>query len=386
MKTDKVQLKGITWNHSRGVVPMVATAQRYEELHPRVKIEWKARSLQEFADEPLDDLIDKYDLLVIDHPWVGYIAETEILVPLDEYLSTSFLQDQSDNSVGKSYQSYCWNSSQWALPIDAAAPVASSRPELLKRSGVELPQTYNDLLNLADRGLVALPAIPIDTLMNFYMFCIALGEAPFSDQKQVVNQAVGEQALQLLKQLISKVDPVCLERNPIKIYEVMTQSDDIAYCPFAYGYINYARKNYASNQLKFHDLITIEGARLVSTLGGTGLAVSSRSNHPEIACDYSRYVSSASIQGSLYTESGGQPAHKSAWESNYTNNQCQNFLQDTLPTLDRTYLRPRYNGYISFQDQAGLYIWDFLKKGGKKGALLRKLNQLYRESQEGLVK
>src|SRR5699024_6465893 len=194
MVADNIRLKGITWNHSRGIVPMVATAQRYSELHPQVEIEWKTRSLQEFADEPLDGLIDKYDLLVIDHPWIGYAAETGILVPLDTHLSQFFLKDQADNSVGKSFESYRWNSHQWALPIDAATPVASSRPDLLQKARVKLPQTVKDLMQLADRGLVAFPAIPIDTLMNFYMLCSSLGEEPFTDQQRVVSQQIGTQA------------------------------------------------------------------------------------------------------------------------------------------------------------------------------------------------
>ncbi|MCW9705256.1 extracellular solute-binding protein [Fodinibius salsisoli] len=380
MTIKEIQLKGITWNHSRGLIPMVATAQRYSELHPQIDIEWRVRSLQEFADKPLDDLIGEYDLLVIDHPWVGYVAETGILVPLDEYLSTSFLEDQASNSVGKSYESYSWDSRQWALPIDAAAPVASSRPDLLRQAEVERPETFEDLLNLVDLGLVAFPAIPIDTLMNFYMFCSALGEPPFSGREQVVSQAVGARALQLLKQLIGKIDPACFERNPIKIYEIMTQSDEVGYCPFAYGYINYARKNYARKALEFHDVVKFKDNRLVTTLGGTGLAVSARSNHVEAACDYTEYVASASIQASIYTESGGQPAHRKAWEGQDANNLCGDFLKNTLPTLERAFLRPRYSRYISFQDQAGPIMWDYFKNGGEAEALLNKVNQLYKDS------
>jgi len=49
-------LRGITWNHTRGLLPMVATAQRFQELNPGVEIRWEKRSLQEFADAPVDQL------------------------------------------------------------------------------------------------------------------------------------------------------------------------------------------------------------------------------------------------------------------------------------------------------------------------------------------
>lgn len=377
----KTSLKGITWNHSRGLVPMVASAQRYSELNPGIDIKWDVRSLQEFADQPLNGLVDDYDLLVIDHPWVGYVEKTKILAPIDSYLSEEFLADQSANSVGASYHSYICEGHLWALPIDAAAPVASSRPDLLRELGICLPETMQDLLKLADQGWVAFPAIPIDTLMNFYMLCLAFGQEPFRDKKQLVSDATGIKALQLLKRLVSKVDPLCLNRNPIQTYEAMTRSDDIAYCPFAYGYINYARQNYARKCLRFHDLISMNGdGPLQSTLGGTGLAVSAGSNNIEMACDYARYVVSASCQQSIYTESGGQPAHKSAWISEYVNSLCNNYLIDTLPAIERAFLRPRYDGYLYFQDNAGELIQEYIIGNNSERNVLQKLNQLYEDS------
>ena len=40
-----IELHGMTWDHSRGYPCMVAVSQRYEELHPHVKIHWEKRSL-----------------------------------------------------------------------------------------------------------------------------------------------------------------------------------------------------------------------------------------------------------------------------------------------------------------------------------------------------
>ncbi|RZL46370.1 MAG: carbohydrate ABC transporter substrate-binding protein, partial [Pedobacter sp.] len=67
-------LKGITWNHSRGLLPMVATAQRFAELNPNVQITWEKRSLQQFADFSIQELAERFDLLVIDHPWAGFAS------------------------------------------------------------------------------------------------------------------------------------------------------------------------------------------------------------------------------------------------------------------------------------------------------------------------
>src|SRR5690348_7161049 len=97
-------LRGITWNHTRGFLPMVATAQRYEELHPKVQIMWEKRSLQAFADAPIRKLAEDFDLLVMDHPSVGEAAG--FLFPLDEHLPPDFITEQALSSVGPSYDSY----------------------------------------------------------------------------------------------------------------------------------------------------------------------------------------------------------------------------------------------------------------------------------------
>ena len=69
-----VLLKGITWSHSRGYTSITAVSQRFCELNPGVSIEWEKRSLQEFADAPIENLAKAYDLLIIDHPWAGFAA------------------------------------------------------------------------------------------------------------------------------------------------------------------------------------------------------------------------------------------------------------------------------------------------------------------------
>src|SRR6478672_8641081 len=102
----KTILKGITWGHSRGITPLLAAAQRFTELYPDIEIDWKKRSLQEFADFPIEKLTEDYDLLIIDHPWVGRAAATGCVLPLDEYISETYLEDQLQNTVGKSHNSY----------------------------------------------------------------------------------------------------------------------------------------------------------------------------------------------------------------------------------------------------------------------------------------
>ena len=379
--SEQIILKGITWNHSRGFIPMAATAQRFAELHPNVEIIWEKRSLQQFADLSIEQLAARYDLLVIDHPWAGFAARTRTILPFDEFLSPQFLQDQADNTVGQSYESYNFSGQQWALPIDAATPVASSRPDLLTAHGTDLPSTYDEVIDLAKRGLVVCPLIPIDSLMTFYTFCCSLGEDPFLNDEEVVSTATGIEALQRYRELAQLVDPKCFDYNPIKVYERMTLSDDIAYCPFAYGYSNYSRNGYARRVLHFHDMVTLDGkTNLRSTLGGTGLAVSSHSQHIEVAMQYAEFVASPACQEGLYTDNGGQPGHLKAWESQATNAISHNYFKNTLPALQRAFLRPRYDGSMYFQDHGGDIVRNYLMNGGRETDVLDELNKLYQQS------
>jgi len=78
-----VKLRGMTWDHARGYDPMVATSDAYMATHPGVEISWEKRSLQAFADRPIADMAADYDLMVIDHPHVGEVAESGQLLALD---------------------------------------------------------------------------------------------------------------------------------------------------------------------------------------------------------------------------------------------------------------------------------------------------------------
>lgn len=379
-----MKLRGMTWDHSRGFLPMVATAQRYGEAHPDVQIVWEKRSLQEFADYPVEKLAATYDLVVIDHPFIGHAARRGLFLPLDLHLDSDFLADQAANSVGPSHASYFWDGHQWALAIDAAAPVSSWRRDLLERAGAAVPQNWEEVLALARRGLVAIPAVPVDALMNFFMFCSNLGEDPFSRPDRVVTAEVGGRALAQLRALTSLCPPEIFGLNPIAIYEAMCSADAIAYCPFAYGYSNYARRGYAPRVLEFGDVPptgTLAHGR--TTLGGAGLAIFSSSRNQQAALDYARYVASPECQRTLYVESGGQPAHRAAWQDEEANRLAGSYFRQTLPTLDRAYLRPRYDGYVEFQDAAGPLVQEYLRAGGDPGTVLSRLEEIFHLTRPG---
>jgi multiple sugar transport system substrate-binding protein len=373
-------LKGISWNHSRGITPLLAAAQRYSELHPGVRVEWQIRSLQEFADFPIEQLTTQFDLLIIDHPWVGCAAATNCVLPLNEYLPQEYFDDQLQNSVGRSHESYNYDGKQWALAIDAATPAASYRKDLFEKNNRALPQSWNDVIALAAEGKVAVPAIPIDLLMNFYTFCIAHDETPFQSEEEVVDIETGIQAIETMKELYGLVDKKMFTCNPIAVAELMSSTDDYWYCPFAYCYSNYSRNGYANKLLHYTDVVSFVNKKLQTTIGGTGLAVSAFSKNKKEAVDFAAWVVSGAVQQTIYVQNGGQPGHLSAWKNSEANRLTHNFFTTVLPVMENGYIRPRYNGYLHFQDHAGTPLQKCLMEDGDAAATLNEMNVLYRES------
>lgn len=373
-------LRGITWNHSRGFTSIVAVTQRYAELHPDFDIVWEKRSLSDFESKPIEQLAREYDLMIIDHPWAGFAARNKAVLPLNELLPEDFLDDQAANSIGASYMSYNFDGFQSALAIDAASPVAVYRPD--KLAAEDLPKDFEEVVDLAKTGVVLYAAKPTYLLMDFYAFCNTAGGALFSDEEpdRVVDDETGVAVLEDMRRLAMSCPAEIFEFDPIGLYEALANSETAIYCPFVYGYINYSRRGYCTHPVKAANIISYQGKMLTGVLGGTGLAISAGTKHAREAAEFVQYALSPEIQRTIYFDCGGQPGHRAAWYDEECNRQSLDFFRNTLDTLDASYLRPRYNGYLKFQDGAGPIVRDYVHDGGNALETLSSLNKLYQMS------
>jgi multiple sugar transport system substrate-binding protein len=379
-----IHLRGVSWDHVRGLGGVRATADAFAALHDDVRIEWAARSLLAFAGEPVDRLAERFDLIVLDHPAIGYAVERGCLVPLDEHLDAAFIDDQRSSTVGKSFESYEWEGRVWALPIDAAGQVASYRPDLLDRIGADVPRTWDDVLDLAERARsldawVAFPSIPVDAVLALLAVSRGIGEEPCERDDIVVSREVGVRALETLRRVVAASHPESTSWNPPSMLERMSSSDEIAYCPLAFGYSNYARPGFRPEVVRFAPGPSGDGTPR-GTLGGAGLAVSPYSHNVDAAIDYARFTADDETQRSVYFEGGGQPGHRAAWTDPAVNASSSGFFADTLPALDAAWLRPRYDGVLEFQERGGELINSWLRDGGDAEAVLHALDTWYAET------
>ena len=377
-----IELHGMTWDHSRGYSCIVAVSQRYEELHPAVKIHWEKRSLADFENQPVGDLAAKYDMLVIDHPWTGFGAASGVLRPLENLFPRAFLEDQAAHSTGASYRSYTMDGHQLALPVDGATPIALYREDLIGSAEHSVPATWEELIALAKTGSVIVAAAPLYTLLDFFMMCatIAGGEETLY-QDVIAPDAVAREALEQQRELLARCDPKVFEINPIQVHEILSSDQTkFAYCPFVFGYSNYCRPGYSTHQLKACNVVRYGERMLKTTLGGTGLAISSRCQHLAETVDFCQYAMSETIQKTIFFDAGGQPGYRTAWLDPAVNRRSNGFFEGTLETMEHASMRPRYNGYMHLQDNGGAILREYLMTGRGLTETLEKLNELYRKS------
>ncbi|MDA7827668.1 ABC transporter substrate-binding protein [Rhodobacteraceae bacterium] len=375
--SEKIHLRGMTWDHSRGYDPMVATATAFQSIHPHVEIHWEKRSLQAFADRPIEDMASKYDLMVIDYPHVGEVARGGHLLPLDIAQYTDALAALSKHSVGGSHASYQYDGRQWALAIDAATPVAALRPDRMDF----VPRTWAEVIDLARHSRVGFALKPINALMTFMGLAKNKGYS-LAEGDDFLSPEQSTDILEYLAEIADLMDSRCLDMDPIAIYEWMSRTDDGPdYSPWGYGYTNYSRAGYCRFPLNFVNApgFGTNGPK-GTVIGGTGIAVSAQTKFPKIALEYAYWIAGETCQKGLFFDAGGQPAHALAWEDPRLNQLTRNFFSATRETLETSWVRPRYDGYMAFQDRGGDIINQYLKRTSSLAQAVNDLQTAYRES------
>ncbi|AUP79522.1 extracellular solute-binding protein [Flavivirga eckloniae] len=376
----KITLKGIAWDHPRGYEPLRATSKEFTKIYPEVTINWDIRSLKEFGDMPIENLIDTYDVITIDHPYMGQAYTNKLLLPLNEQLSEGVLKELGIQSVGASFKSYNYNGDLYALPIDAAALVSVSRADLVAKLNLELPKTRTGLLNfyqkVPNEYKVAWALCPTDLWCAFLTLCAQDSGGDFISEAGV-DESIGSAVLRELKHHLKFAHPESINWNPIQILDSMGSDNTIIYSPYLFGYTNYSRAGYSKNILCFGNSPTNPKTKVSSILGGVGLAVSSKCEHPALAAAYVSYTAKAETQEGVYTKNGGQPGNLVAWKSEDNNKLCNNFFKDTLETMENAYVRPQYPGWNQFQEQGADILHNGIVKDISSDKLMKELNKLY---------
>ena len=320
---------GLTWDHPRGREALQAAD--FADLR------WEVQPLEGFESAPIDELAARYDLLVLDHPHLGDALATDCIRPLDELFTDAELKAWAHEAVGPSARSYQRDGHTWALPLDAATQVSARRPDLLATA----PRSWSEALAV-DAPLAPSLAGP-HAFLSFCSIAVSLGGDIDDD---FFDRRIAVQALAILAELACRAPAGTTTLNPIALLELMSSTDDLAYIPLIYGYVNYSpRVAFGAPPV---------GSGIGSTIGGTGIAITRRSEPTPELLDHLRWLMSPATQAGFIPSNAGQPSARSAWTS------LGSFYTDTLETIEASWVRPRFAGYIPFQSQASAMIRDGL--------------------------
>jgi multiple sugar transport system substrate-binding protein len=377
-----ITLKGLTWDHPRGYAPLLAGVPEYREQHPETTIQWDRRTLREFGEAPIEQYMVGYDLLIVDHPFVGFAAAHGSLVDLAPFISDVEKHHFAADSIGLSWQSYWYGNGLWAFPIDAATQVASYRPDLLLALSPDVPDTFDGVLELGKKARqagksIVVPAGPTDAISLFFTLSANLGYPIPEERELFADDLVAAEVLDRLHALIAVAHPRSVEWNPMQVYDFMIAGSDAVYCPYGFGYSNYSRVG-NTVRLKFTNAPAAGQQGCAGTmLGGTGVAISQLSSHRPEAIAYAKWLASPEHQRGTYFREGGQPASLAAWTDSSVNAMADGFFSGTLQTVQSAYLRPRFDGFVRFFESAGIQINRCLRGELKDAGLIQWMNDRY---------
>jgi multiple sugar transport system substrate-binding protein len=186
----------------------------------------------------------------------------------------------------------------------------------------------------------------------------------------------------MMREIAGLIHPDCLGMDPIAVFENMSEAGSTIACtPLIYGYVSYSMAGFRPNLIKFTNIpVAGTDGPKGSALGGTGLAVSAFSKHPQQALDFTYWIASGDVQKGPYAASGGQPGHADAWEDDAVNAATADFYCGTRVTLEAAWARPRHDGYMAFQQAASDRINAALTASEPAGTVIGVLNRLFRDS------
>lgn len=382
------QLKCVAWDHPRCTAPVEASVEDFRARHFDIDIVWERRSLFSFGEGSISEQTDKYDLVIYDHPFVGEVANKNLMLDLGQYLDSESVDQFRADSLGPSFASYEWDGGIFALPIDAAAQTAAFRPDLMKMADAELPRSFGDLdrlyKQLTARGLsIVTPLKQIDVFCLLLTLSANVGCPLDANNAEFLPLDVFDECVGAIRKLTDISIEGSSAINPIAALDQMSSRDDLAYSPFLFNYTNYARPGCERivNCANIPGLY--EDTPLGACIGGAGIGVSARTKHPDLAVEYAKFLCSPNYQAGRYVENGGQPASKTAWNSKHANAITNGFFANCLATMEQSYLRPRFNGFMPFARLAGPLLVRHLDDRTDLKQLWRDVSGLYEQALNG---
>jgi multiple sugar transport system substrate-binding protein len=241
-----------------------------------------------------------------------------------------------------------------------------------------------DVIRKAEDGLVIWPLRPPHVLMSFFTLAANLGHPCATSFGDLIDATTGLKVLAAMCAVSRHMDEAFYTMDPIAVLDELAQSGRYHLAPLVYLYKGYANEGYRSNRIHFTDMPVLgRNGPLGSALGGTGIAISANTAHPQLCTEFALWLAGAECQSGLYARANGQPGNALAWSSAAVNAPVLDAYYNTRLTHETAWLRPRHDGYMQFQEEGSETVSHVLRGRLDPDAAIARLNQRFRASFKG---
>jgi multiple sugar transport system substrate-binding protein len=373
-------VKVMSWNHERATQPLAAGIALAEATSPH-RYQTETRSLSDFEEFPVSTLANSYDLIMIDHPFVGTACELGVFLPASD-LVPLLVDELEADSIGPSWTSYSMAGKSWAMPIDAACQVSAYR-----ESTPVIVNYWHELKHAVDSGVrMVLPAAPVHLLSSIYshghqQVSSTLGRTAVLEDwwdASGPDEEVLLQAIVAVQEILEVCSPRSAVLDPIGALEAMA-AGEFEYAPLIFGYVPYSHEGFRGERILFTDAPGVSEHR-GTLLGGVGLAVSASAKNIAGALHLARVMTSDEFQSGPCVQNMGQPSRTSAWMDPAANALTAGFFTETVSTMQQSFVRPRFPGYPKFQKRTAERVHASMFGGHDHAAAVREIRADYQES------
>ncbi len=322
---------------------------------------------------------DDFDIVFMDDPWIPFFYSGSFITPLKE-IDPNFELDP--NIIEYAYATR-WDSDKnyttasgelMSLPINGNLQLFYYREDLLDEAGIEPPETWNDVLNIAEKfhdpnkplyGFVTGGQRGNRVVFDWLPFLRSFGGNIFADPENgdftvILNDEAGKNAtntwLELMTQYgppgiadVGQSDVMALLSTGQAVQGVAVAAlypfmDDPEYSlvPYKIGYQVIPKAN-------------VEGGQHTTSIGIWVMGIPRASKNKEAALDFMKWVTSKEVQME-YTRAGAVPVRSDVLESELAEEPRYRYLKAMADSFPVAKERPRIKEWFEVEDILGLYL------------------------------
>ena len=244
--------------HSDPSFMVINNLRRHIEVVLGCAVHNRTHSLDTLLEETLKNAKRErsaYDVIAVNLPQVGLLAQSEAILPLDEHMDLSAINPSDFHPA--SWQASHWDGRCYGIPIETTCEVLMYRTDLFQNAGLLAPTTTRELL-LAARALhdprrnlygIAWNAARGTPLGHTFIMAMAdfgqpvvdltpsgsgflLEEIPHKQYKPMINTNAGLQAAKFLLELMRYSPPGILSMSWFERIKQYAQGS----CAMTYSY------------------------------------------------------------------------------------------------------------------------------------------------------